>query len=173
MWWGSEFFIQAETIFLCRDMRWRCGIVGANGSKSIKIVICTCEGVVSCFEYGIREIISDEFEIDCHSPTLKVCDQGASQVAQWLRSVPAETLISRPGSVITGRDREVRGVTLNWPSVVRVREGLAGRDVLASSRTSDSCGGPVAVRANQGCQVHGVSSDTFGAAGFRVGCALC
>ena len=28
-------------------------------------------------------------------------------------------------------------------------------------RTSDSCGGPGAVRANQGCQVRGVSSDTL------------
>ena len=49
------------------------------------------------------------------------------------------------GSAVTGRDREVRGATYNWPSVVRVREGLVGRDVLVSSRTSDSCGGPGAV----------------------------
>ena len=48
-----------------------------------------------------------------------------------------------------------------WPSVVRVRDGLAGRDILDSSRTSDSCGRLGAVRANQGCQVHGVSSDTM------------
>jgi hypothetical protein len=40
-------------------------------------------------------------------------------------NVPPETLGSRPGSVVTGRDREVRGATHNWPSVVRVREGLA------------------------------------------------
>ena len=70
-------------------------------------------------------------------------------------SVPPETLGSRPGSVVTGRDQEVRGATHNWPSVVRVR------DILVSSRTSDSCGGPGAVCANQGCQVHGVSSDTL------------
>ena len=76
-------------------------------------------------------------------------------------AVPSETLGSRPGSVVTGRDREVRGTTHNWHSVVRVREGLAGRDVLVSLRTSDSCGGPGTVRANQGCQVHGVSSDTL------------
>ena len=63
--------------------------------------------------------------------------------------------------VVTGRDREVRGATHNWPSVVRVREGLAGREIPVSSRTSDSCGGPGAVRANQGCQVHGVSSATL------------
>jgi hypothetical protein len=77
--------------------------------------------------------------------------------------VPSETLGSRPGFVVTGRglDREVRGATHNWPSVVRVREGLAGRDVLVSSCTSDSCGGPGTVRTNQGCQVHGVSSDTL------------
>jgi hypothetical protein len=55
----------------------------------------------------------------------------------------------------------------NWPSVVRVREGLAGRDILVSSRTSNSCGRPGAVRANQvpgaltKCQVHGISSDTL------------
>ena len=74
--------------------------------------------------------------------------------------MPPETLGSRPGSVI----REVRGAMHNWhnwPSVVRVREGLADREILVSSRTSDSCGGPGAVRANQGCQVHGVSSDTL------------
>jgi hypothetical protein len=45
--------------------------------------------------------------------------------------------------------------------VIWVREGLAGRDILVSSLTSDSCGGPGAVRANQGRQVHGVSSDTL------------
>ena len=72
--------------------------------------------------------------------------------------MPSESLGSRPGSVVTGRDREVRGATHNWPSVVRVREGLVGRGVLVSSRTSDSCGGLGAVCANQGGQVHGVSS---------------
>ena len=30
---------------------------------------------------------------------------------------------------------------------VRVKEGLAGREILVSSLTSDSCGGPGAVRA--------------------------
>ena len=75
--------------------------------------------------------------------------------------MPSETLGSRPGSVVTGRDWEVCGATHNWPSVARVREGLVGRDVLVSSRTSDSCGGTGAVRANQGCQVHGVSSGTL------------
>ena len=59
--------------------------------------------------------------------------------------MPSETLGSRPGSVVTGRDRGVRGAMHNWPSVVRVREGLAGRDILVSSRTNNSCGGPVAV----------------------------
>ena len=43
--------------------------------------------------------------------------------------VPSESLGSRPGSGVTGRDREVRGATHNWPSVVRVREGLVGRDL--------------------------------------------
>ena len=76
-------------------------------------------------------------------------------------AVPPETLGSRPGPVATSHDREVRGAKHNWPSVVWVREGLAGRDILVSSRTSDSCGGPGAVRANQGCQVNGVSSDTL------------
>ena len=41
------------------------------------------------------------------------------------------------------------------------REGLVGRDLLVSSRPSDSCGGPGAVLASQGCQVHGVASDTL------------
>ena len=60
-------------------------------------------------------------------------------------AVPPETLGASPGSGAAGRDREVRGETHNWPSVVRVREGLAGRDVLVSLRTSDFCGGPGAV----------------------------
>ena len=64
-------------------------------------------------------------------------------------AAPPETLGSSPGSVAAGRDREVHGATHNWPSVVRVREGLPGRDILVSSRTSDSCGGPGAVHADQ------------------------
>ena len=64
-------------------------------------------------------------------------------------AVTPETLGLRPGSVAAGHDREVRGATHNWPSVVRVREGLVGRDILVSSRTSDSSGGLGAVRADQ------------------------
>ena len=77
-------------------------------------------------------------------------------------AVPPEALGSRPGSVVTGRDREVRGATHNWPSVVQVREGLVGRDLLVSSRTSDSCGVPGAR-----CSLRHI-----GAAGFRVGGAV-
>ena len=40
-------------------------------------------------------------------------------------SVPPETLGSRPGSVTASLELEVHGATQNWPSVVRVREGLA------------------------------------------------
>ena len=61
-------------------------------------------------------------------------------MAQWSRAllaVPPESLGSRQPE------------SLNWPSGVRVREGLAGRDILVSSRTSDSCGGLGAVHANQ------------------------
>ena len=58
-------------------------------------------------------------------------------------AVPPETEFA------AGRDREAHGAVHNWPSVVRVREGLAGRDILVSSRTSDSCGGPGAVHADQ------------------------
>ena len=76
-------------------------------------------------------------------------------------AVPPETLGPRAGSVAAGSDREVRGARHNWHSVVRVREGLAGRDILVSSCTSDSCGGLGAVHANQGRQVHSVSSDTL------------
>ena len=63
--------------------------------------------------------------------------------------VPPETLGSRPGSVAAGRDQEVRGAMHNWPSGIRVRDGLAGRDILVSSRTSDSCGGTGAVHTSQ------------------------
>ena len=83
--------------------------------------------------------------------SLKVTHK-ASRVAQWSTALH-RSAGSRPGSVAVGRDREVRGATHNWPSVVRVREGLAGRDILVLSRTSDSCGGPGAVRTNQGSQV--------------------
>jgi hypothetical protein len=61
-------------------------------------------------------------------------------VAQWSKAVPPETLGSSPGSVAAGRDREVHWVTHNLPSFVQVREGFAGKDILVSSRTSDSCG---------------------------------
>ena len=74
-------------------------------------------------------------------------------------AVPPETLGSRPGSVATGRDQEVRGATHNWPSVGLVREGLASRDILVSS--SVSCVELGAVHANQRREVHGVSSDTL------------
>ena len=60
-----------------------------------------------------------------------------------------EILGSSPGSVAVGCDREAHGAAHNWPSVVRVREGLAGRDILVSLCTSDSCGGPGAVHADQ------------------------
>jgi hypothetical protein len=90
-------------------------------------------------------------------------------VAQWLRALPSESLGSRPGSVVTGHDRDVRGATHNWPSVVRVREGLVGRDVLVSSRTSDSGGRAQCALTKVGlCTLRHI-----GAAGFRVGCALC
>ena len=70
------------------------------------------------------------------------------------------------------RPRPVRGATHNWPSVVRVREGLAGRDSLVSSHSSDSFGGLGAVRTKQGCEVHSVSSGTLGgrAAGLDAHC---
>ena len=76
-------------------------------------------------------------------------------------AVPPVTLGSSPGSVAAGRDREVHEAMHNWPSIVQGREGLAGRDILVSSRTSDSCGRPGAVPTNQGHQVHSVSSDTL------------
>ena len=59
---------------------------------------------------------------------------GGAVVKGAAPAVLPETLGSRPGSVVTGSDREVRGATHNWPSVVRVREGLVGRDLLVSSR---------------------------------------
>ena len=64
-------------------------------------------------------------------------------------AVPPETLGLSPGSVAVGSDWEIHGAMHNWPSVVWVREGLAGRDILVSLRTSDSCGGLGAVHADQ------------------------
>ena len=89
--------------------------------------------------------------------------------AVQIPNVPPETLGSRPGSVVTGRDREVRGATHNWPSVARVREGLAGKEILVSSRTSDSCGGLGAVRAKPRLPGARCFFRHIGAAGFRVG----
>ena len=57
--------------------------------------------------------------------------------------------ICEPNSGFEPRLCHSRGAMHNWPSGVRVREGLAGRDILVSSRTSDSCGRPGAVHANQ------------------------
>jgi hypothetical protein len=90
----------------------------------------------------------------------------ASRVAQWSKAVPPEILGSSPGSVAAGCDREDHGAAHDCASVVR--EGLVGRDILVSLRTSDSCGGPGTVHADQvtRCTV-------FPPAGFRVGCALC
>ena len=94
-------------------------------------------------------------------------ENGASRVAQWLRALycSASCATRDPGfapRLCLNRPRPGgHGATHNWPSFVRVREGLAGRDILVSSCTSDSCGGPGAVHANQGCQVQGVSSDTL------------
>uniref|UniRef100_A0AAZ3Q4J5 Transposase Tc1-like domain-containing protein n=1 Tax=Oncorhynchus tshawytscha TaxID=74940 RepID=A0AAZ3Q4J5_ONCTS len=111
-----------------------------------------------------REILSENLLPSARALKMK---RGASRVAQWLRALYCSASCAirdsgfAPRLCRTGRDREVHGATYDWPSVVRVREGLVGRDVLVSSRTSDSCGGPGAVRANHGCQVHGVSSDTL------------
>jgi hypothetical protein len=66
-------------------------------------------------------------------------------------AVPPEILGLSPGSVAASCAREAHGAVHNWPSVVRVREGLARRDILVSFCTSDSCGR----------QVYGVSSDTL------------
>ena len=61
----------------------------------------------------------------------------------------------------------------NWPSVARVREGLIGRGVPVSSRTSDPCGGLGAVYAKPRWPGARCFLRRIGAAGFRVGCALC
>jgi hypothetical protein len=60
-----------------------------------------------------------------------------------------DNLIMGKSSAGNFHDREVHVATHNWPSVVRVREGLAGRDILVSLRTSDFYGGPGAVHADQ------------------------
>ena len=93
-----------------------------------------------CYSFDVFTIIEQ-----CRNSTNRELPGGAVVKG----AVPPETLGSRPGSVVTGRDREVRGATHNWPSVVRVREGLAGREILVSSRTRDSCAPatPVAGRA--------------------------
>ena len=72
---------------------------------------------------------------------------------QWSKALDrsASCATRDPGfeSRLCCSDLEVHGATHNWPSGVRVREGLAGRDILVSLRTSDSCGGPGAVHADQ------------------------
>ena len=76
-------------------------------------------------------------------------------MAQWLRALYCSASCAIRDSGFAARlcrNRPPpggRGATHNWPSVVRVREGLAGRDVLVSSCTSDSCGGPGVVAMRQ------------------------
>ena len=101
---------------------------------------------------------------------IKITFLGASRVAQWSRALHRNASCATSywvtGPPVTGFaprlccSRPCPGGLweVNWTSVVRVREGLASRDILVLSRTSDSCGGPGAVHANQGRQVHGVSS---------------
>ena len=95
----------------------------------------------------------------CSNQKIVTFDLKASRMAQGLRALYCSTSCATRDSGFAPRlcRNQVRGATHNWPSVIRVREG---RDILVSLCTSDSCGGPGAVRANQGCQVHGVSSDT-------------
>ena len=86
-------------------------------------------------------------------------------------AVPPEIRGSSPDSVAPGRDREAHGAAHNWSSVIRVREGLAGRDILIPLRTSDSCGRVQCTLTRS----PGVRCFLWhiGAAGFSVGWALC
>ena len=83
--------------------------------------------------------------------------------------MPSESLGSRPGSVVTGRDREVRGAPHNWPSVVRVWEGLVGRDLLFSYRTSDASGGPGPAAPGRDREVRGATHNWPSVARLREG----
>uniref|UniRef100_A0AAZ3RXY1 DUF676 domain-containing protein n=1 Tax=Oncorhynchus tshawytscha TaxID=74940 RepID=A0AAZ3RXY1_ONCTS len=62
---------------------------------------------------------------------------GESRISFNMVAVPPEILGSSPGSIAAGRDREAHGEVHNWPSIVRVREGLAGRNVLVLSQEKD------------------------------------
>ncbi|CDQ64541.1 unnamed protein product [Oncorhynchus mykiss] len=65
-----------------------------------------------------------------------------------------------PQEIMLGTGEQVC-VSVGRCTIGIASDGLASRDILLLSRTSDSCGGPGAVHANQGCQVQGVSSDTL------------
>jgi hypothetical protein len=71
----------------------------------------------------------------------------ASRVAQWFKALHRSASCSTRDSGF--EPRLCRNREVHWPSVVRFREGLAGRDILVSSCTSDYCGGPHAVHADQ------------------------
>ena len=76
----------------------------------------------------------------------------ASLLAQWSKALHRSASCVTRDSGFEPRlchSRLRPGGPHNWPSVVRVREGLAGRDILVSSRTSDSCVWPGAVHADQ------------------------
>uniref|UniRef100_A0A8K9XLS0 Pre-B-cell leukemia transcription factor 1 n=1 Tax=Oncorhynchus mykiss TaxID=8022 RepID=A0A8K9XLS0_ONCMY len=66
-----------------------------------------------------------KFQEEANLYAVKTAVDAASVSAQASQANSPATPNS--GSVVTGRDREVRGARHNWPSVVRVREGLAGR----------------------------------------------
>jgi hypothetical protein len=87
-------------------------------------------------------------------------------------AVPLEILGLSPGSVAAGRDQETHGAAHNWPSAIRVREGLAA-EISLSHRvlvTPVAGQGQCTLTSSPGvwCFLQHI-----GAAGFRVGCALC
>ena len=74
----------------------------------------------------------------------------ASQVAQWSKALHCIASCAARDSGFDSRaccNRLRPGDTFGLASS-GLGEGLAGRDVLFSSRTSDSCGGPGAVHAD-------------------------
>ena len=120
--------------------------------------VCIGNWVLDVFEYWVRSM-QDHFNL-CIIIFIIITVSYISLVFFHLYCLFAiirtytHVLSLSIGSVVTGRDREIRGATHNWPSV----------GISFSHRAPAT-----PVHANQGCQV----LRHIGAAGFRVGCALC
>ena len=110
--------------------------------------------VVDLRNTGTR-LTASESHVEDQSVELRVTNNElqASRVAQWSKALHHSASCatrhpgSSPGSIAVGpRPKDPCGGAQLAQRRPGLGEGLAGRDVLVPSRTSDSCGGPGAMQ---------------------------